>query len=225
MATASGVALPEKGFVKWARISQVVSATQFRCDSLIGFGDSYFNGFAVFVARKATGTGAAPQGESQIATAFVSSTGLVTCPAFTASLAIGDEILMILLGVAIDQISKLQGETPVAGSTTANWQAAEQTITTIGAVGVRYKVHSAMVSIQNLIGNVSLRMYISVNGVQRMIYPPKPNTYNVPGGDSPAHAIINGTFEIANVLTITALSDNAADNGQAITFEYALEAM
>ena len=122
-------------------------------------------------------------------------------------------------------IPNLAGLTPVAAPVVANWQAAEQTIITIGAAGIRYKVQSLIVNISALVGNVTLRMYISVNGVQRQIFPPKPTTFNVPGGDGPAIALINGTFEIANVLRITAQSDNAGDNGANIDYEYALEAM
>ncbi len=220
--------LPEKGLVKHSFVSAVISATQFDAAGLIGQGNSDFIGWNVYVLRKGTGTGAAPQGEQQIATAFINATGRVTCPAFTAPLAVGDEIMMIHPNIGsglLSQINKLAGQTPVTGTTTANWNAAAQDIVTIGAAGVRYKVHSAIIGIQNLIGNITIRMYISINGVQRQIFPvPLLTTFNV-ATDPPGVPVINSTFGIANTLRITAQSDNAADNGQAVTYEYFLEAM
>jgi hypothetical protein len=47
-------------------------------------------------------------------------------------------------------------------------------------------------------------------------------TFSPATGDSPGVPIINSPFGIANELTITAQSDNIADNGAAIDFEYML---
>jgi hypothetical protein len=100
-----------------------------------------------------------------------------------------------------------------------------QTVCVIGASGVRYKVHSLIIDISLLIGNITPRMFISVNGNQRQIFPPTLVTPFVVGTNAPGIALINGTFGIANALTVTAQSDNIADNGIAIGFEYFLEAM
>ncbi len=219
MAEASGVALPEKGLVKWARVSQVVSATQFRCDSLIGQGDSYYAGWSVFVSRDVGGTGAAPQGESQIATAFVSSTGLVTHPAFTALLAVGDEILILHPDIAA--MGKLAGQPPASNAVVANWQAAEQTLVSIGAAATRNKVQTLMIDMSTIAGTLTIRMYHAVNGVQRQIYT---QNFTV-AADGPGRWTINGTVGIFDVLRVTCQSDNAADNGASIGYSYMLEAM
>ena len=133
---------------------------------------------------------------------------------------------MASVGVVSLQLGNLHGQTPVSGTITQNWNTAEMNVVVIGAASTRYKVQSAIVDISALIGNITLRMYISVNGVQREIFPAKSGTtFNVPAGDAPGVALINGTYGIANILTITAQSDNVADNGQAIGYEYFLEAM
>jgi len=117
-------------------------------------------------------------------------------------------------------------ESILSGSTTANWQTAAAVVCTIGAVGVRNKVHSAIIDISALVGNITAAMFISVNGNQRQVFPPKAGTtFNVTNGDAPGLALINGTFGIANILTIEVQSDNVADNGAAIGFEFMLEAM
>jgi len=41
-----------------------------------------------------------------------------------------------------NQINKLAGETPGEGSTTADWQAGEADVVSIGASGVRNKIHA-----------------------------------------------------------------------------------
>jgi hypothetical protein len=124
------------------------------------------------------------------------------------------------------QVAKLDGVAPSKGSTTANWQTAAAVVCTIGAVGVRNKVHSAIIDISALVGNITAAMFISVNGNQRQVFPPKAGTtFNVTNGDAPGLALINGTFGIANILTIEVQSDNVADNGAAIGFEFMLEAM
>jgi hypothetical protein len=133
---------------------------------------------------------------------------------------------MAVAGNTTPQINFLHGQAPVSGAVIGNWNTGETTIVTIGAAGARYKVQSAVVDISALVGNITLRMYISVNGVNKQIFPAKSGTtFSVPAGDAPGIALINGTYGIANVLTITAQSDNAADNGKAIGYEYFLEAM
>src|SRR5271157_5894447 len=109
--------------------------------------------------------------------------------------------------------------TPVSGSITANWQTAAATVCVIGAAGAKYKIQSLIIDISALIGNITPRMYISVNGVQQQIFPSTLASTVVIGTNSPGLALINGTYGIANALTITVQSDNAADNGKAIGFE------
>jgi len=101
------------------------------------------------------------------------------------------------------------------GMTTANWQTAEQDILTIGTAGVLQKVHSLHLDINALIGNVTIRLYTNINGVERRCYS---EAFSV-AADDPGLWIVNGTLAIFGTLRVTAESNNAADNGQAIGWE------
>jgi hypothetical protein len=102
------------------------------------------------------------------------------------------------------------------GTTTQNWQAAESDITTIGSAGVLQKVHSLILDINALVGTVTVRLYHNINGVERQSYS---QDFTV-AADGPGLWIINGTLAITGEVRVTAQSDNAADNGQAIGWEY-----
>ena len=118
-------------------------------------------------------------------------------------------------------VEKSEGTNPVTGSTTADWQTAESDVVTIGASGTRYKVHSLLLSIHNLAGNITVRMYMAVNGTERKVYE---QAFNA-AASIPGLWIINGTLGIHEALRVTIQSDNAADNGQAVDYDYMLEAM
>ena len=120
------------------------------------------------------------------------------------------------------QTDKLDGETPGQGSTTANWQTAESDVISIGAAGTRYKTHDLTISIHNLVGTaITVRLYKPVNGTERQVYQ---QTFDATS-DPPGLPIINGTWAIHDVLRVTLQSNNAADNGQAVDYDYMLEAM
>jgi len=104
------------------------------------------------------------------------------------------------------------------GTTTANWQTAESTITTIGSVGANNFVHSLLLDINALAGNITVRLYTNINGVQRQVYS---QVLSV-AVDGPGLWIINGILAIYGTLLVTAQSNNAADNGRAIGWEYIL---
>jgi hypothetical protein len=74
------------------------------------------------------------------------------------------------------------------------------------------------------VGNVNIRLYMQVNGVERMIFPPKPTTWNV-ATDSPGVAVVNGTIGIHEAVRVTVQSDNVLDNGKNVDYDYMLEAM
>jgi hypothetical protein len=105
------------------------------------------------------------------------------------------------------------------GATTANWQTAEQTIVTIGIVNVFKKVHSLLLDITGLVGTITVRLYTNINGVQRQTYS---QTFTV-AVDGPGLWIINGIVAVYGTLLVTAQSNNAADNGQPVNWEYILE--
>jgi len=119
-------------------------------------------------------------------------------------------------------VTKSEGIAPVTGSAVQNWQTAEADIVSIGADNTRYKVHSLLLSIHNLVGTtISVRLYMQVNGVERKVYE---QSFDATA-DPPGLWIVNGTVGIHEVLRVTLQSNNAADNGQAVDYDYMLEAM
>jgi len=77
-------------------VDSVTAAPIFVVSSLAGYGDDYFTGWFAYVVWDSAGAGAAPQGESQVITDYVSATGTFSHAAFTAVLVAGDKILMSL---------------------------------------------------------------------------------------------------------------------------------
>ncbi|MDD5702762.1 MAG: hypothetical protein PHU23_12020 [Dehalococcoidales bacterium] len=207
--------LPYQGLCFFGKVTEVVSATSFRVAMLAGKGDSFFVNYNAYVVRDAGGAGAAPQGEQQTVSAYVSASGLFTTPAFTVALAVGDEILMVNTPV----IGGTEITTP-SGSTTANWNAAEADVVSIGANDIKYKVKSLLLDINALVGTVTIRMYMQINGVERQVF-----TQDVSVAlDGPGIWLVNGgEMCIHEVLRVTVESDNAADDGAAIAYDYMLE--
>jgi len=120
------------------------------------------------------------------------------------------------------QTDKLAGLTPPTGSVTADWQAAEADVVSVGANNTRYKLHSLLLSIHNLVGTaVTVRLYMQVNGVERKVYEQAFDATS----DPPGLWIVNGTVGIHEVLRVTMQSNNAADNGRSVDYDYMLEAM
>ena len=130
--------------------------------------------------------------------------------------------LQAIVNAGKAQTDKLTGEPPASGSTTANWNIAESDVASIGTDGTKYKLHSLLISIHNLVGTViTVRMYMQVNGTERRVYQ---QTFDA-ATDPPGLWIINGTLGIHEVLRVTLQSNNAADNGKAVDCDYMLEAM
>lgn len=130
------------------------------------------------------------------------------------------------LGITSDDIKaatdKLAGETPEIGSTTADWQAAESDVISLGADGTRYKLHSLLLGIHNLVGTViTVRLYTKVKGTERKVYEQAFNATT----DPPGLWIVNGTVGIHDILRVTLQSNDAGDNGQAVDYDFMLEAM
>ena len=120
------------------------------------------------------------------------------------------------------QTDKLAGQTPVNGSATQDWQLAESDVVSIGADGTKYKLHSLLLSIHNLVGTtITIRLYMQVNGAERKVYEQSFDAMV----DPPGLWIVNGTVGIHEVLRVTMESDNAADNGKAVDYDCILEAM
>jgi hypothetical protein len=210
-------------------VTAVPGVNQFTIPTLAGLGAVKFidtglvNQYYAFVLRDAGGAGAAPQGESQPITNYATLTGNFSANAFTVPVNIGDEILIIHPFLA--RIMNLVGLPTATGSQTKNWQAAEQDLVTIGAANVSYKLHLVLVSIANLIGNITIRAYHSIAGTERRIFPIPAATVFTAAASAPGIPVIDTTMAITEALRITIQSDNAADNGQAVDYEYKLEAM
>ena len=120
------------------------------------------------------------------------------------------------------QTDKLAGEAPAQGSTTASWNAVESDVVSIGADDTRYKLHSLLLNIHNLVGSViTIRLYMQINGVERKVYEQTFDAATDPSG----LWIVNGTVGIHEVLRVTMQSNNAADNGRSVDYDYMLEAM
>ncbi len=120
------------------------------------------------------------------------------------------------------QTDKLAGAAPVIGSATQNWQTAEADVVSIGASNTRNKVHDLSLNISNLVGTViTVRLYKKVNGVERKAYEQAFNATT----DPPGLPIINGSWATHDIIRVTLQSNNAADNGKAVDYDYMLEAM
>jgi hypothetical protein len=132
------------------------------------------------------------------------------------------DALEISINVVVGQTEKLAGQTPVTGSVTGDWQTAETEVVTIGVSNVKNKLHSLLISIHNLAGtNITVRLYMQVNGTERKVYE---QSFDA-AIDPPGLWIVNGIVGIHEVLRVTLESNNAADNGQAVDYDYMLEAM
>ena len=213
--------------VHFGVVTRVISATQFVAAGLAGLGDGALVGYSAYVLAKANGTTTAPHAEQPVVNAYISSSGTFTHVAYTASLTVGDQLLILHPNIStnitsiLTQINKLAGVAPDAGSTVANWQAAEADIVSIGANDIRNKLHSLVLDINALVGTVTTRLYMQVNGVERRVYQ---QAFTV-AADGPGLWIVNGTIGIHEVLRVTAQSNNAADNGQTIGYNFSLENM
>ena len=131
------------------------------------------------------------------------------------------------------QTNKLAGETPGEGEVTANWQSGVATsleagadLVNIGAAGDRKKLHSLVVNIGSLTptATITIKLFMSVNGVDTKVYPPVGTTWIV-GTDPDGIWVVTGTLEITGVLRVEVESNNAGDNGLAISYKYDLEDM
>jgi hypothetical protein len=119
-------------------------------------------------------------------------------------------------------VTKSEGLVPATGSTTAEWQTAESEIVTIGSAGASYKVHSLLLGIHNLVGNViTVRMYMMVNGSESKVYE---QSFDA-SVDPPGLWVINGTVGIHEALRVTLQSNNVADNGKAADYDCMMEMM
>jgi len=128
------------------------------------------------------------------------------------------------------QTDKLAGETPGDSSVLANWQSGTGTSTeagadlvTIGSAGDRKKVHSFTVGIGALTpaAQINIKLFRLVNGVDTKVY----DQPFIVGTDPDGIWVINGTLEIDGLLRCEVQSNQAGDNGLAVTYNYNTEDM
>ena len=131
------------------------------------------------------------------------------------------------------QTDKLAGQAPMDASVIANWQSGVATsgeagadLVPIGIAGDRKKLHSLVVDIRALTpgATITIKLFMLVNAVWTKVYPPVGTTWT-PGTDPNGIWVINGTLEIDGVLRVEVESNNALDNGLAISYKYDLEDM
>jgi hypothetical protein len=121
-----------------------------------------------------------------------------------------------------DQTDMLAGAAPVTGAATQNWQTGEADVVSIGTAATRNKVHDFSLNISNLVGTViTVRLYKKVNGIERKVYEQSFNATT----DPPGLPIINGAWATHDIIRATLQSNNAADNGKAVDYDYMLEVM
>jgi hypothetical protein len=133
--------------------------------------------------------------------------------------------LQEILAKLAEILAKLEGPAdvePTTGNATADWNTAESEVVTIGAADTLYRLHSLLVSIYNLAGTViTVRLYMAINGTERKVYE---QTFNA-ATDPPGLWLVNGTIGIHQVLRVTVESNDVADNGKEVDYDYLLEAM
>ena len=133
--------------------------------------------------------------------------------------------LQEILAKLAEILAKLEGPAdvePVTDTTAADWNTAESDVVSVGAADSVHKLHSLLVSIHNLVGTViTVRLYMKVNGAERKVYE---QTFNA-ASDPPGLWLVNGTIGIHQALRVTLESNDVADNGQAVDYDYLLEAM
>ena len=120
------------------------------------------------------------------------------------------------------KLDKLAGEPTGQGAVIGDWQIGETEVTSIGAADTRNKIHDLTLGIHNMVGNqITVRLYKPVNGTERCVYK---QVFDA-GTDPPGLPVINGTWAVHDVLRVTLQSNNAADNGKAVDYDYVMEAM
>jgi hypothetical protein len=141
--------------------------------------------------------------------------------------------LSIILS-AIDALTvkfdRLRGESPVSSSVTADWQLGIATsgetgadLITIGTNDIKYKLHSLVVNISALTAGavIVVKLFMRVKGTERKVY----HQSFTKGTDPDGLWLVNGPVGIHQAVRVELESNNAADNGQAVDYDYMLEEM
>jgi len=120
------------------------------------------------------------------------------------------------------QTDKLAGEAPASASVSKDWLTGpDRVLCTIGADGVRYKLHSLLVDIGalTLASKVTITLTMEINNVSRTVYEQE----FTQGTDPDGLWIVNGTIGIHEQIIVEVTSDT--DDDVAVGYDYMLEAM
>jgi len=167
-------AIGGQGLVYYGRVTQVDDVTHFRVAGLTGFGDAYLKNYRAYVVRDAAGLGAAPQGEMQPCSVYDSTDGIFTHTAFTVSLAVDDEVLLLheRISEVADLLADIKGATGIfheQADTAVNITAiaaSETDVLNLAVANTRYLVRSLRLKCADPGANtVTVRLYELVNDV------------------------------------------------------------
>jgi len=160
-------------------VTRVISATQFVAAGLAGLGDGALTTYAAYVLAKRDGTITPPHGEQPAVTAYVSGSGTFTHAAYTAPLAVGDQLLLLHPNISpVDltaittQTDKLAGGETVAvhaHADNANWQDVFEWT----PLATRRKVHSIWLDFVNFaaaLQTVAYRLSTKIDGVNYRVF-------------------------------------------------------
>ena len=245
MAAPSSVPKIRTDLAYFGVVTRIISATQFVAAGLAGLGDGALVGYAAYVLAKADGTITAPHAEQPAVTAYVSATGTFTHVAYTASLAVGDQLLLLHPNIA--RIMNFAGLPPHSGSIAANWSTAggahgtsgedgedliggASAAPAIGAANTLYKLHSLLLDVSALTDGaiIHVKLFMKIAGAVRKIYDQQLTVPTTAGTETPPPDtdglwIVNGTLVIHDLLRVEVHS--SVNENVAIGYTYILEAM
>lgn len=213
-----------------APITSSADTTHFVSSVMIGYGNDYFVGWAVYVTWDAGGSSAAPQGEYRIVSDYVSATGTFTISVASTQLAATDVVMLVhpLLLAIKTQTDKLAVSAAVAGSTTANWNTATgasgeagEDLVTIGANDTFYELGSLLLNVSACTDTavLTVKMFTQINGVEAKVY----SQSFVVNTDPDGLWIVQGKLFIHEALRVEVYS--ATNESVAIAYDYTLRAL
>lgn len=122
----------------------------------------------------------------------------------------------------LSQVVKLTGSV-TSSTTTANWNSAEANLVQIGADNIKNKLHSLLIDIDNTAGNLTVKLYMQINGVERELLDYRRIVSKATNGSG--IWVITGSLAIHEVLRVSIQSDAVADDAKSIGYDYTLESM
>jgi hypothetical protein len=118
-------------------------------------------------------------------------------------------------------LERLSGKEPVWGSTRASWST-ESDVISLGETDKRLLLHSLLLGVGELCGSlITVRMYMKVGDLEQKVY----QQSFTPPAITPGLWIVNGTVGIHNMLKVTLQSNDSADDGRAVYYDYMVQEM